>query len=1081
MAVSSIKFRIDADTKQVTSALSEAQKEMNQAAKSMQQGGEQMSRSMGKASGSVKEVSSSVKSGNGVIKSMVNSLKGVGSAALGAVSKIGKMALSITVFKAVNSTINTLRDSITSAFDRADALFTFDKAMTRITGSSEEAAAVLKQVNDVVTGTPYGLDVAAKAVTGFANSGLAVQDSVKYMKAWADAVAAYGDGSSDTLRGVTYQLGQMSSKGKVNLEDLNVVMEAGIPAVKIYADAVGRSVADVQQDISDGKISAEDFMKTMYDAFESGGNAFKSVADSAKQAGGTWKGTMDNMKAAVTRGMLGVINAIDSALVANGLPTIKEAITAYGVTIETGLKDLSAKVGPVIDTIVKFFKDSGPAINSAWDILKDLGSTVFGALVDTFNKIAPPIEETLSTLGSFISEHMDDIKNIIDTASQIISGSFQAICDVIQDLEPYASSLMDTLSGLADSLNDLLPPGKELSDIVREWAGPALKAYLAYKTLSGGVKIAKGAFSAFIKVLDGVGTVKTFFAALKGGNRAFAKLGTAGKIGVKALQGVGKAGKAMGSVIKAGASVALSGLKAMFGFLIANPIVAVILAVIATIALLWFKCEWFRDGVKAVWEAIKNAFSTAVEAVGQAMTDMGNWIKNTWESIKQWFSDAGQAISETWNSIVEGAKAFGTMVWNVIQVVFMTIWSIISGIFTIIVSGIRVFLDGIRYTFEIIWATICNVVSAAWTAIWGVIEPVVTAIGEFLSAAWTAISEFFVGLWEGIKNVFSTAWEAISTAVSTAVTAISEWLTTAWNVISSVTSTVWNAIVSVLTTVWNTITEAAGAAWAVITGVVSQCWDAISSVVTTVGSAIGSFLSGLWESIKSYANSVWEGIKANISNVWNGIKNVVSTVGNAVKSTVSNIWDGIKSATKTAWDGIKNAIATPINAAKDLVGKAIDGIKGFFSNLKIKFPDIKPPKLPHFSLEGSFSLMPPSVPHLSVDWYKTGGIATGPSIVGIGEAGDEAILPLSNKSKMKPFASAVANFMDKKAPAPQASPVAYMKDNSQTEEQLQPLQINLEAAVEMDKRLVGKLVAESVRIENNKVETRKLRKAGVTN
>lgn len=50
--------------------------------------------------------------------------------------------------------------------------------------------------------------------------------------------------------------------------------------------------------------------------------------------------------------------------------------------------------------------------------------------------------------------------------------------------------------------------------------------------------------------------------------------------------------------------------------------------------------------------------------------------------------------------------------------------------------------------------------------------------------------------------------------------------------------------------------------------------------------------------------------------------------------------------------------------------------------------------MPHFSLTGKFSLNPPSVPHLSVDWYKTGGIFDSPSLIGVGEAGPEAVVPL---------------------------------------------------------------------------------------
>ena len=77
----------------------------------------------------------------------------------------------------------------------------------------------------------------------------------------------------------------------------------------------------------------------------------------------------------------------------------------------------------------------------------------------------------------------------------------------------------------------------------------------------------------------------------------------------------------------------------------------------------------------------------------------------------------------------------------------------------------------------------------------------------------------------------------------------------------------------------------------------------------------------------------------------------------------------------------------------------MDKISGFFSGMKLELPKIK---LPHFKITGKLSLAPPSVPHLSIDWYKEGGILTKPTIFGMngsslmagGEAGREAVLPL---------------------------------------------------------------------------------------
>ncbi|VIQ85853.1 prophage LambdaSa04, tail tape measure protein, TP901 family [Streptococcus pneumoniae] len=412
------------------------------------------------------------------------------------------------------------------------------------------------------------------------------------------------------------------------------------------------------------------------------------------------------------------------------------------------------------------------------------------------------------------------------------------------------------------------------------------------------------------------------------------------------------------------------------------------------------------DGLENVMGNLKQAGTNALSAIGQPLLEMMIPVFQTLATIVK-------GVAELFNSLPDPVKDFvvilGTVVTavGVIAPIFLTLQALaeflkisigemiiaalpIIGTAIAIAAAVAAIIVIVKY----LWETnegFRDAVTTVWNAILAVINTVVSEISDFIMSIFGTVVTWWTENQELIRTSAETVWNAIYTVISTILDILGPLLQAGWDNIQLIITTTWEIIKIVVETAINVVLGVIQAVMQIITGDWSGAWETIKGVFSTVWQAIQSIVQTIFSAIQSYISNILNGISGTVSNIWNSIKD---TVSNAISSTVSSVWEGIKST-----------ISSAINGARDAVSSAIEAIKGLF-NFNISWPHIP---LPHFYVSGSanpLDWLSQGVPSIGIEWYAKGGIMTKPTIFGMngnnimvgGEAGNEAVLPLNDKT-----------------------------------------------------------------------------------
>ncbi len=363
---------------------------------------------------------------------------------------------------------------------------------------------------------------------------------------------------------------------------------------------------------------------------------------------------------------------------------------------------------------------------------------------------------------------------------------------------------------------------------------------------------------------------------------------------------------------------------------------------------------------------LKNQMAVALEPLGKKLLDA---VEKAMPAIQRFITSI--------TKIIERFTALSPAQQNII----LKLGIIVAAIGPLLmVAGKLISIGGTLFTTFGSISTAIGATSGATTAVGASFTALIAPIALIVGAVAGLIAIFAV-LYknnEEFRNTVNKVWSDIKIIIGTVIQALKELFQTFIAFATDIWSKYGDSIVGVISS-----------AFELISNIVKTGLNVISDAIKIVTSLIKGDWQGVWEGIKSLTSSVFEGINNIIGSALNLLVNIVKLPLQAISNAVISVWEGIRIVTSNVWNGIGKTIQGVING----VIKGLNVMIKALNKLSFDVPTWVP-------VIGGSSFGFNIAPIKEVNWYAKGGIFNRPSVIGVGEAGAEAVIPIDRLDEL---------------------------------------------------------------------------------
>ncbi|HCJ1515723.1 tape measure protein [Listeria monocytogenes] len=282
--------------------------------------------------------------------------------------------------------IAATKNVVGSAIGRVDTIDTATKSLTVLTGSAKDAQLVMTDLTAAIDGTPIALDAVALGAKKMVAAGMKAANVKPVFTAIADAAYGVGNGS-ESIDQMTDAISALQASGVAYADDINRLVDAGVPAWQILANSTGKSVGEMKKYVSEGSLESTRAIAMLTKGIEEGttgmaGNTAK-MAGLAKTAGNTISGSFANMKTAAVKSLANIAENLKGPII-QALDVAKNTFKQFAAV--TASPEFQKKLSDLIQKIKEFI----PVLIEWAPVLAKVaaGFVAFNIISSVYSKVA---------------------------------------------------------------------------------------------------------------------------------------------------------------------------------------------------------------------------------------------------------------------------------------------------------------------------------------------------------------------------------------------------------------------------------------------------------------------------------------------------------------------------------------------------------------------------------------------------------------------------------------------------------------------------------------------------------------------